>query len=143
MAAPCKIVNSDGQPFGVKVSGRGQLVVAPYDFSVFYLGATAFNNVAVNVVPPVLGKCFIITDIVLSGDRSVGVNGAISDLYEANSESSGTIVKQIIQEEIAKQTRMALSGLNIIVQPGMWINIKSDDVIVRANVGGYYVPNIL
>ncbi len=122
------------------VTPRGQVVTSPLDFSKFYLGSTASANVAVNVVPPKTGKCFIITTIILSGDRSIGVNGAVTDVYEnTTGPTDGTVHTQIIQEEIAKQTRMVASDVNIIVPQGAWVNVKSDDVIVRCNIAGYYV----
>lgn len=122
---------------------RGEVVTAPLAHSTFYLGATASNNVAVNIIPPLPNKKFIITAMIISGDRSIGANGAVTDIFENSvGPTDGTVTKQIIQEEIAKQTRMVATGLYIIVNAGRWINIKSDDVIVRANVAGYYVDEL-
>ena len=133
-------VKVEGDTTSAKVSENGQLITGDLDFSKFYLGATASNDVPVNVVAPKMGKKFIITAIILSGDRSIGTNGAVTDVYENDTgPTDGTIDKQIIQEEIAKQTRMTAVGLNIVVGEGQWINVKSDDVIVRCNVAGYYV----
>jgi len=122
-----------------KITERGQIVVAPLEFSVFYTASTASNNVAVNIVAPTTSKRFVITDIVIAADRSVGANGAITDIFEASGPTSATIVKSIYEDEIAKQTRATLTGLNIIVSEGVWINVKSDDVIVRANIAGYFI----
>ena len=127
----------------VEISKRGQLVTAPLDFSTFYQGSTASNNVAVNVVGPKAGSQFIITDIILAGDRSIGANGAVVDIFENSvGPTDGTITKQIYQDEIAKQTRAVLTGLNLIVSAGRWVNVKSDDVIVRCNIAGYYAIEI-
>jgi hypothetical protein len=129
-----------GNTARAKVSESGQLVTGDLDFSTFYLGSTTVNDTAVNVVPPKMGHTFIITAIILSSDRSVGANGAVTDVFEnETSGTDGTITKQIIQEEIAKQTRMTATGLNIEVGEGRWVNVKSDDVIVRCNIAGYYV----
>jgi hypothetical protein len=126
-----------------EITERGQIVTGALSFETFYLGATAVANTAVNVVPPKSGKCFIITAIILSGNRDVGVNGAITDVFEnLSGPTDGTINTEIIQEEIAKQTRMTATGLNIIVSRGAWVNVKSDDVIVRCNIAGYYVDDI-
>lgn len=124
-----------------QISNLGQVTVGDSSFSEFHTNSTASNNVAVNVVLPRTGHVFIITAIVLSADRSVGANGAVTDVFENNvGPTDGTITKQILQEEIAKQTRSALTGLNIRVTAARWVNIKSDDVIVRANIAGYYLP---
>jgi phosphomannomutase len=123
-----------------KITKDGQLVVGDVDFSHFYLGTAIANDTAVNVVPPKTGKRFIITAIILSGDRSIAANGAVTDVYESDvGPTDGTIETQIIQEEIAKQTRMTATGLHIEVNQGKWVNVKSDDVIVRCNIAGYYV----
>ena len=123
-----------------KITDRGGVGSAELKPSKFRLGATASNNVAVNVVPPVAFKMFVITAIILSGDRSIGASGAVTDIFETSiGPTDGTIETQILQEEIAKQTRMTISGLELHVPPGVWINVKSDDVIVRANIAGYYL----
>lgn len=126
-----------------QITNRGQLVTGALSFEKFYLGSTIANNTAVNVVPPVTGKCFVITSIILSGDRSIAVNGAVTDVFEnLTGPTDGTVNTQIIQEEIAKQTRMTATGLNILVSRGAWVNVKSDDVIVRCNIAGYYVDDV-
>tara|TARA_R110000796_G_scaffold251188_2_gene382029 strand:+ start:279 stop:695 length:417 start_codon:yes stop_codon:yes gene_type:complete len=123
-----------------KITKDGQLVVGDVDFSHFYLGSTASNDVPVNVVPPKPGKRFIITAIILSGDRSIGASGAVTDIYESDIGPVDTVIEtEIIQEEIAKQTRLTATGLHIEVNQGKWVNVKSDDVIVRCNIAGYYV----
>ena len=122
------------------VTDLGQLVVAPFSPSNFYLGSTVSNNVPVNVVIPKKKHKFIITSIILSADRSVAQNGAVTTIFENGIGPTGTAVeKVIITEEIAKQTRMTATGLNIEVTEGKWINVVSDDVIVRCNIAGYFV----
>lgn len=124
----------------VKTTDAGQMVVGALDFSTFYTASAVVNDTAVNVVPPKSGKYFVITAIVLSGDRSIGANGAIADVFESTtSPTSGVVDTQIYQDEIAKQTRSVLTGLNIKVSQGSWVNVKADDVIVRCNIAGYYV----
>jgi ABC-type molybdate transport system permease subunit len=124
------------------VTKRGQQVVAPLEYSEFYTATTVSNNVAVNVIKPRTGKNFAITDIILSGDRSIGANGAVTQVYEnTTGPTDTTITKLIYADEIAKQTRAVLTGLNIIVTVGSWVNVVSDDVQVRANIAGYYITN--
>lgn len=124
------------------VTRRGQLIVAPLDYSEFYTATTVSNNVAVNVIAPRTGLNFAITDIILSGDRSIGANGAVVQVYEnSNGPTDTAITKLIYADEIARQTRAVLTGLNIIVSPARWVNVVSDDVQVRANIAGYYLTN--
>ena len=134
-----KIKDSDSGDTG-RVTPRGQVVVAPLEYSKFYLGATASNNVAVNIVGPKTGRLFVIDSIVLSADRSIGATGVIIDIFESTTGPTGaTVDVQIIQQEMIKQSALAIPDLNILVAEGSWVNLKSDDVIVRCNISGYYV----
>jgi hypothetical protein len=134
-----QIANAIGET--ASISKYGQLAVGQLEFSQFYLGTAIQVDVAVNVVPPITNKQFIITSIIISADRSVGANGAIVDVFEnVTSGTDGTINREIIQEELAKQTRLTLTGLNIIVSEGSWVNVKTDDATVRCNISGFYVP---
>jgi hypothetical protein len=124
------------------ITERGELAVGPRKASTFYTATASVNNTAVNVVAPKSGMIFIITTIVLSGDRNIGANGAIVDLFENDiGPTDGTVDTQIYQDEIAKQTRAVLTGLYIAVPAGKWVNVKADDVNVRANIAGFYIPN--
>ena len=140
MSAKIMMVDGTGTRRTAKVTIRGQVVSSPLEYSKFYPAATASNNVAVNVVPPIVGKQFIITDIILAANRDV-TNSALVDLFEASSSTSASVVTQIYQDDVSKQGRAILTGLNIIVSEGLWVNVKSDDVIVRANIGGYYADS--
>lgn len=125
------------------VTKSGQLVTGEIDFSTFYTATAGTDNVAVNLVPPKAGMNFIITAIVLSANRNVGANGAVVDLFENSvGPTDGTVAKQIFQDEIAKQTRATLTGLNIKVTAAHWVNIKTDDDDVRGNIAGYYTATV-
>ena len=45
----------------------------------------------------------------------------------------------IFNQEIKKNDTIIMNGLNIITGEGVWINIKTDDNTVFANMAGYYV----
>jgi hypothetical protein len=97
------------------------------------------DDTPANLLGPKAGKRFVITEIILTGDRSIALNGAITQVYEASDDSTATVSKLIYEDEIGKQTRAVLTGLNIIVSEAVWVNVVADDVIVRANVAGYYI----
>jgi hypothetical protein len=122
-----------------KVTKRNQLVTAPLEFSTFYTASVTVNDTAANLVGPKAGKRFVITEIILTGDRSIAANGAVAKIYEAANDSTATVSTLIYEDEIAKQTRAVLTGVNIIVSEGVWINVVADDTIVRANIAGYYI----
>ena len=142
MSIQIRIVGGDERN-EAKVTKLNQLVTAPLSFSKFYTASVIVDDTPVNVVVPMTGRNFIITDIILTGDRSIGANGAVTTLYENSvgpTDSTETAV--IITEEIAKQSRMVATGLNIKVTEGRWVNVVADDTIVRANVAGYYVEAV-
>lgn len=123
-----------------EVTNRGELVVGPRFPSKFHTNTTTVANTPVNVIAPVTNKIFIITAIVLAGDRTIGANGAVVDVYESRiSGTDTTIETQIYQDEIAKQTRTVLTNLYIETSVGRYINVQSSDVQVRANIAGFYV----
>jgi hypothetical protein len=135
-----KTIIHDGKGKGseARVSSRGQLVVAPLDFSTPYNVKAEVINTAYNLVKPKLGWQFIVTDILLYANKNVGAADATVNLYEATAVDSLTIAKSIIEIEMLKQTSINLTGLNMIVTEGRWINIKTDDDDIFATIMGYY-----
>ena len=121
------------------VTHRNQLVVAPLDFSTAYAVTASVINTAFNFVGPQSGKQFIITDILLYANKGVGANDAAVDLYEATGDAETTVSKSILSIEMLKQTSRDISGLNLIVTAGRWVNIKTDDNTIFATIMGYYV----
>lgn len=121
------------------VTARGQLVVAPIDYSLAYNNKAEVVDTAYNLVAPKKGKRFVITEIVLVSNYLVGVNGAAVDLYEATSEDTITISKSILQMELLKNSTFVLTGINLIISEGRWVNLKTDDDDVFATIMGYYV----
>ena len=124
------------------VTDNHQLVTAPLSFSMFHSVTATVTGTGYNVIAPKSGKSFVITDIILGADRSVGLNGAIVDLYCATGPDEATVEISILQDEIAKQDKLILTGLNIFVDEGFWVNVKTDDNNVRANISGYYIPAV-
>ena len=139
MAIKTSIIGTDCNT-SVKVSSRGQLAVAPLDFSTSYTGSATVNNVAVDIVPPIAGKCFVITDIFLDAGKGVSASTAATvDLYEATDPEEETIDKAILSFEMLKNTNRVITGLNLIVNAGRWVNLKTTDNTVSISVLGYYV----
>ena len=124
------------------VTSRSQLVTAPLEFSTMFNATAGVVNTAANIVTPLSGKQFVITDIVLYANKSVGAGDATVILYEANTISTLTADAVIFQQEMVKQTSLVLTGLNIIVTAGKWVNIKTDDDDVFVNMAGYYVDEV-
>lgn len=139
MTANTYISDGTGDNHKTKVTSRGQLVVAPLDYSTFYLATAAAINTGYTVVPPVSGKRFVITAIILYANKNVGTNDATVSLYESTSENSRDVETLIFQQEMPRKVTLSLIGLNIIVGQSRWVNIKTDDNSIFANIAGYYI----
>jgi hypothetical protein len=139
MSIRSEIYDSTGESYGVKVTSRNQLVVAPLGFSTFYSGTAGVNNTAVNLIEPKDRKNFIITEIILYANKNVGASDASVELYEAAGPDVLATTNTIILQEMQKNSNLILTGLNIIVTEGFWVNLKTDDDDIFANIAGYYV----
>lgn len=133
------IEDGDGTSSLAKVTSRGELVTGRFDYSTAYAVTVNATATAFNFVGPIAGKRFVITDIILYANKNVGAADATVDVYEATASDSTTISKSILAIEMLKQTSRDLTGLNLIVTEGRWVNIKTDDDIIYATLMGYYV----
>lgn len=134
-----KVLDAGGSGKQAKVTERGQLVVAPLEFSEVYQQTANVINTAFNLVTPKTGKRFVITDILLYADKNVGVNDASVQIYEATSATSTTVSKSILTLEMLKNSSRDITGLNLITSQGVWLSIKTDDNTIYATLMGYYV----
>ena len=141
MSMNIKIKDGNGLGSEASVTSRGQLVVAPLDFSSPFPGVAGAADTAVNIVEPIAGKAFIITEIILYANKSVGVNDATVELYEASTSNTIVVDKCIFNQEMVKQTTLALTGLNLLINKGKFVNLKTDDNSIFINVFGYYVED--
>lgn len=140
MALTTSITDGHGKGSQVLVTSRGQLVVAPIDFSTAYAVTAAADNTAYNFVTPQTGKRFVITDIILDAGKNVSATTAATVvIYEAASASTTTVTKTILSLEMLKNTSRTITGINLIVTEGTWVNIKTTDAEVTASLLGYYV----
>lgn len=131
----------DGFGKGVRafVSKRGELAVAPLDFDVTSSNNMAVINTAYNFYAPMQNMRFVITAILLYADKNVGATDASVQIYEASSASSTTVLNTILDFEMLKNTNRDITGLNLLVSEGVWINGKTNDNNVYGTIMGYYV----
>lgn len=139
MVANVEIKDSRGTGCSARVTKRGQLVTAPLGFSVMYPKKLDTINTAFNYIGPISKKIFVITDIIIYANKDVGPNDAAVDIYEADSDTSTTILRSIFQTEIPKFSNFIMTGLNLITNEGVWLNGKTDDNSIFTNIGGYYI----
>ena len=139
MAAPVYIVDpKTGNK--ATVSEFGQLTVSPVDYSTSVQASMIDVNTVYNLVEPVDGKLIIITDLILTANKSVGTNDATVSLYTTNVKDSLIEKDKIIEIEMASRSNMVLTGLNLKVDAGLYINSKTNDNTVFVTLMYYRVP---
>ena len=127
---------------GVKarVSEFGQLAVAPLAYSKPSFKKLTVVNTAYSFIAPEEGHQIVITDIILTANKAVGTNDATIDIYEAESPTTTVITTAIIELEMIKQSNLVLTGLNLLIPQGLWVNAKTDDNDVFLTLMYYRVP---
>lgn len=122
------------------VTQYGQLVTGALAYSTPVAHTMTLTNTAYNFVKPISGKRIVITDILIYANKGVGVNDAAIEIYEADDDESIVISKSIISTEMLKQSARDLTGLNLIVSGGKWLNAKTDDNTIFMTIMYYYIP---
>jgi hypothetical protein len=122
-----------------KITPSGQLVVGPVEFSESYYQALDTINTPYNFVEPKTGKRFVITGLIVNGDKNVGTNGSLVEIYEAEAADTLVVSKNILSVQIQKNGVLAVNPLNLITNIGVWINGKMDDDDVYITILGYYI----
>ena len=135
-------IKGEGSSNRAKVTKLGQVVTAPLEFSKTYYNSLATINTAFNFMVPKTRQNIVITDIIISGDRNVGTGGSLVEIYCADSATELTVEEEILTVPVAKNASLPLTGLNLVIPSGFWINAKCDDNIVYITIMGYYVDNI-
>jgi len=82
---------------------------------------------------------FVIVGLILNTNKDIGVNGAIIDIYEANTNDSTTIDKQILKLNLLKNQTTTVIPILFGVTEGKFVNGKTDDTIVNVSIVGYYI----
>ena len=122
------------------VTRFGQLVVAAVDYSTPVTKTLDVINTAYNFVEPSMNHSVVITDIILTANKNVGAGDATVTIYEAESIDTTTSIKDILNLEMIKQSNLPLTGLNMIVSEGSFVNAKTNDDDVFVTIMYYKVP---
>lgn len=123
-----------------RVSPAGQLAVAAVGFDDSKFVELAADDTAYNFFAPRSGQTFIITVIRAKADRDVSTTvDATVIVYEASSDSSTTTDKVLHQDAMVRAESFTMTGLNIKVTEGKWVNAKTTDDDIHMTIMGYYV----
>ena len=138
MTAPVRIIDPH-TGVGARVTEFGQLVTSPIDYSTSSQIVADVADLPYNLVGPEHGRSIIITSILLTANKNVGVNDATVTMYSATTETA-TTGTDILQIELARNGQLVLTGLNLRIDSGLFLNVKTNDATVYATVFYYRVP---
>ena len=140
MSIKTTLLDGTGQGYEAKISSRGQLIVAPLEFSTSYAKVANVINTAFNFVGPKADKQFVITDMILDAAKDVSnTTAGTIEIYEADSATETTVATSILCIEMIRNTNRIITGLNLILNEGKWLNIKTTDATISCTVMGYFV----
>jgi hypothetical protein len=139
MAAPVYIVDPLTGNKAV-VSEFGQLTVAPVAYSTPVQETLTVIDTAFTMIEPVDGKLIIITDIILTANKAVGVNDATVTLYTSQVANDLVPFSDILELEMIRSSSLPLTGLNTKIEPGLFVNAKTNDNDVFVTIMFYRVP---
>jgi len=123
-----------------RVSEFGALAVAPLQYSTVFSVKMDTINTAYTLVEPVGSHSIIVTDIVMTGSKNVGVNNSLVEVYSSETAGSLDASAGVFSSEVAKNSSLVLNGLNFIIPKGKFLISKMDDADVYMAIGYYYVP---
>ena len=123
-----------------RVSEFGALSVAPLQYSTVFSVKMDTTGTAYTLVEPRGNHSIIITDIVLTGSKNVGVNNSLTEIYSTVVEGSLDASAGVFQSEVPKSSSLVLNSLNFIIPEGKFLLAKIDVADVFVAIGYYYVP---
>ena len=133
---------SDGAGGGhlARVTHAGELVVVRGNYDTTTAKTLSLTNTAYNVALPLTNKKFIITGLIVNTGNDVSPTaGATVVLYEASSDTTTTVDKNLITLVVPDNSTVPITGLLIESTVGKYINIKTDDATVNITLLGYYL----
>lgn len=123
----------------VKVTPQHQLAVGPVEFSETVQQDLDVIDTAFNFVKPQVGKFFTLTGFIINTAKTIDINGATIEIYEADADDSTTVDKQIYKFDLTRQQIAGLASKNIMITEGKFLNAKTDSATVLVTIDGYFV----
>lgn len=140
MSIPAEIKDGRNTNYRAGVTKRNQLITSPLEYSTPVSKELSTINTAFNFFKPKAGRQLVVTDIIVGADRDVSpTTGALIEIYTAISTTSISILTDILTLPLTKNASISLTGLNFLVDSGVWVNAKTDDATVFITIAGYYI----
>lgn len=122
----------------VKVTKSGELVVGQVSYDESEYRGLATPGDAYNFFKPLSGKQFVMTGFIAVSDKNITAD-AILEIYEANSTSSTTPLKETVTVALTKNAVVSPTPLRSLISKGVWLNAKTDDATIHLTIFGYYI----
>lgn len=124
-----------------RVTRFGQLVTTPLAYSLPVTQDMDVVDTAFNFASPKEGQSIVITGIFVSANNSVSNTvPAEVEIYTADAADSTTVVRSILQPRLSRSSNVPITGLNLLIGPGVWVNGKTNDNDILLTVMFYRVP---
>ena len=138
---PVKIHDGHGQGHDAKITHAGELVVVRGNYDETSTAVMSSTATAYNLALPRDEEAFIITGFIINANKNVSAtDGAVIELYEANSVTSTTQTKNLLTLNLLKNASESVTGILIKATHGAYINAETDDATVNITLLGYYLP---
>jgi len=141
-------------PLGVKIQGPSDSLAARVnkvgELGVSRIGfdLTSFQEMNATGDPftlydPRSNQQFVITAIRIKAGRDVSNTvSANVTIFEATQSGAAAVDRVLFQELVGRSEDATLTGINILVNEGKFINAKTTDATVSVNVLGFYVDRV-
>ena len=140
MAVPSLILDPKTNQ-AARVTKFGQLVTTPLAYSLPVTQDMDTVDTAFNFVTPKEGQSIVITGIFASADN--GVSNTVPaevEIYTSDAADSTTVIRSILQPRLVRSENVPITGLNLLIGPGVWVNGKTNDEDILLTVMFYRVP---
>ena len=134
-------IKDEDSDYAARVTKFGQLVTAPLQYSTPVAKSLNAINTPFNFIEPQPGQSIIITDILVSADKNVSNTTPCDvNVFESDGIDSSNVIQTLIRPQLLRGDYQNVTGLNLIVPPGFWVNATTDDDVILLTIMYYYAP---
>ena len=134
------VIDGCGSLRRATVNSTGALSVGPPKFDETATAALAVDDQAYNFFSPRASLQFVITGVLAYATRAV--NNATDtniSIFESDQPTSATSTKDLMVFGMGSLTNLQLVPLNLLVNPGVYVNGSTDDNTIHMTIMGYYI----
>jgi len=125
----------------VKISPRGELIVAPISNSDIFNVTVDVADEPFEIVRGLAGKKFIVTGMLIATSKTFGsaTTAETIELYQAHPSDLAISTNSLLDLDMLKNDRMIATGLNLTSGEASSLVAKATDTTASITFGGYYI----